>query len=164
MEAKLFKREDDFYSLKVDGIVMATSNGMLVDHKLSLKNCEVISNGYDLDELAEEWIDVNSHKWSNNNNEVGDNYGSFKSGFQKALEILGDNKFTYNQMVSAITESSISHRLPSLIIQDLQQTEWDVIVETTCDGLVTGLCIPEVCDCNIIPKLDEKGQLILKIK
>jgi len=42
MKIKLIKRDDDFYSLKVDGIVMATSNGMLVDYRLSLKNCDEI--------------------------------------------------------------------------------------------------------------------------
>ena len=42
MKAKLIKREDNFYSLKVDGIVMATSNGMLVDYKLSKQNCDEI--------------------------------------------------------------------------------------------------------------------------
>ena len=140
MEAKLFKREDDFYSLKVDGIVMGTSNGMLVDHKLSLKNCEVISNGYDLDELAEEWIDVNSHKWSNNNNEFGDNYGSFKSGFQKALEILGDKKFSEENIEEAFAFGQLNqlHDLKyfsgsKAYIQSLQQTEFDVEIEMIQD-------------------------------
>jgi hypothetical protein len=216
MEAKLFKREDDFYSLKVDGIVMATSNGMLVDHKLSLKNCEVISNGYDLDELAEEWIDVNSHKWSNNNNEVGDNYGSFKSGFQKALEILGDKKFSEEDMINyawyvvktmgeyASHESANSSLAMLKVWQSLQQTEFDVEIEMiqdysnrsckTCNLFNTNnggkrsceLKLQSKCasfkndetlgdfwvsnyddesDSTIMKlKLDEKGQLILKIK
>ena len=52
MRAKLIKRDDDFYSLKVDGIVMATSNGMLVDYRLSLKNCQSVELGVDLDTLV----------------------------------------------------------------------------------------------------------------
>jgi hypothetical protein len=52
MRAKLIKREDNFYSLKVDGIVMATSNGMLVDYRLSLKNCQAIECCVGLDTLV----------------------------------------------------------------------------------------------------------------
>jgi hypothetical protein len=52
MKAILYKRDDDFYSLKVDGIVMATSNGMLVDYRLSLKNCQAIECCVDLDTLV----------------------------------------------------------------------------------------------------------------
>lgn len=44
---------------------------------------------YNLDELADEWVfETNGHKWSNNDNTAGDNYGSFKSGFQKAVEMF----------------------------------------------------------------------------
>ena len=42
----------------------------------------------DVEKLSEEWIDKNSHKWSNNTNEVGDNYGSFVAGYNKAKETL----------------------------------------------------------------------------
>ena len=52
MRAKLIKRDVNFYSLKVDGIVMATSNGMLVDYRLSLKNCQSVELGVDLDTLV----------------------------------------------------------------------------------------------------------------
>lgn len=48
---------------------------------------------YDLDELAQDWVfNENGHKWSNNDNTAGDNFGSFKAGFQKAIELLTDNK------------------------------------------------------------------------
>jgi hypothetical protein len=165
MEAKLFKREDDFYSLKVDGIVMATSNGMLVDHKLSLKNCEVIERGYDLDELVKQENGISQSECSTIDEQYKF-YEGYLFGFQKALSILGDKKFSEDDVNLAFVlgKNKDESRIGKLINSRLQQTEWDVIVETTCDGLVTGLCIPEVCDCNIIPKLDEKGQLILKIK
>ena len=38
-----------------------------------------------VDKLAQQWVEAHSHKWSNNNNEVGDNYGSFVEGY-KAVE------------------------------------------------------------------------------
>jgi hypothetical protein len=46
---------------------------------------------YNLDELAHEWVfETNGYKWSNNDDTAGDNYGSFKAGFQKALELRGE--------------------------------------------------------------------------
>lgn len=35
----------------------------------------------ELDEAAQKWVfETNGHKWSNNDNTAGDNYGSFKEG------------------------------------------------------------------------------------
>lgn len=53
----------------------------------------------DIDELASNWIDENSHKWSNNNDEVGDNYGSFKEGYNKAKATY---KYTEEDILGAI--------------------------------------------------------------
>ena len=83
MEGKLIKVETG-YVLMVNNIMYATDND-----KLSLKNCEVVANGYDLDELAvlstkEETTIVGNQKMAQ----------GFIKGFQKALEILGDKKFS----------------------------------------------------------------------
>ena len=37
---------------------------------------------------AIDWVDKNGDKWSNNTNEVGDNYGSFIAGAQWMKEQL----------------------------------------------------------------------------
>jgi hypothetical protein len=210
MEAKLFKREDDFYSLKVDGIVMATSNGMLVDHKLSLKNCESIACGYDLYEIIKDEVKALI---------IGDPLTYSRGiwvGFQKALEILGDKKFSEEDMINyawyvvktmgeyASHESANSSLAMLKVWQSLQQTEFDVEIEMiqdysnrsckTCNLFNTNnggkrsceLKLQSKCasfkndetlgdfwvsnyddesDSTIMkPKLDEKGQLILKIK
>jgi len=42
----------------------------------------------ELHKLASEWIDQNSHKWSNNTDEVGDAWASFVAGYNKAKETL----------------------------------------------------------------------------
>ena len=35
----------------------------------------------ELDEAAQKWVfETNGHKWSNNDNTAGDNYGSFEEG------------------------------------------------------------------------------------
>ena len=52
-------------------------------------------NKNDIHAFAQDWIDKNSHKWSNNTNEVGDNYGSFVAGYNKANETL----YTEEQMM-----------------------------------------------------------------
>lgn len=84
MEGKLIKVENG-YVLMVDNIMYATDND-----KLSLKNCQAIANGYDLDELYEKV--VNSDFSDKYEDDV--HYYSFIEGFQKALEILGDEKFS----------------------------------------------------------------------
>ena len=173
MEEKLIKTVDG-YELFTQGFLKASTNHGLIDslnieegsirYKLSLKNCQAIANGYDLDELAEEWIDANSHKWSNNNNEVGDNYGSFKSGFQKALEILGYKKFSEDDIRDAYfhgekdsyTKGGQTKEMENEFIQSLQQTEWDVEIKMEYyDPL------PPTRQTVLRPKLDSDGCLIL---
>lgn len=45
------------------------------------------------DELAEKYVfETNGHRWSNNNNECGDNFGSFKAGFNACrAELRAEN-------------------------------------------------------------------------
>jgi hypothetical protein len=46
-----------------------------------------------LEEAAERWVfATNGHKWSNNNDECGDNYGSFIAGFKEAEKRLYSEK------------------------------------------------------------------------
>jgi hypothetical protein len=41
------------------------------------------------EEAADKWVfETNGHKWSNNNNEAGDNFGSFIAGFKEAEKTL----------------------------------------------------------------------------
>jgi hypothetical protein len=40
-----------------------------------------------IEESAERWVfDINGHKWSNNNDTAGDNYGSFIAGYKLAQD------------------------------------------------------------------------------
>ena len=42
-----------------------------------------------IDEAAEKWVfETNGHKWSNNDDTAGDNYGSFKEGTEHLKEII----------------------------------------------------------------------------
>jgi len=159
MRGKLFKREDDFYSLKVDEIVMSTSNGMLVDHKLSLKNCQAIELGYDLDELAKKF----RNETIMNSSFISDET-SFKEGAKSIIEILGYKKFTEDDVNLAFVlgKNKDESRIGKLINSRLQQTEWDVeiVEEQVYDGL-DEMAQPQYAK---QPKLDADGCLILKRK
>jgi hypothetical protein len=161
MEGKLIKRDNDFYSLKVDGFVMATSNGMIVDYNLSLKNIQAIERGYDLDELAKQeciYPIYNDLKVSNCpiNKKLVER--GFKIGFQKLLDILGDKKFSEEDMIKCFNASIDEGWVRAdFYIQSLQQTEWDVEIVM---GDPIGIGDKYTPDTK--PKLDENGCLILK--
>ena len=149
-------------------VPIMNDNGVdLREYILSLKNCQVIEHGYDLDELAKsEAIKISE-------TEVIDEKLKriYKRGFQKALEILGDKKFSEEDMRKAYTtgwnscnnftgydENQEFIELPDCI-QSLQQTEWDVEIEMETPGATYGHS-----GWHKEPKLDAEGCLILKRK
>ena len=83
----------------------------------------------------------------------------FIKGFQKALEILGDKKFSEEDMKNAIYIAWDDDNLATTdIIQLLQQTEWDVEIEQELiQSSIEGEAIWKI-------KLDTDGCLILKKK
>jgi len=128
MKAKLIKDNDGYWlDISDDGI---TKRPLTDFGQLSIKNCEAIANGYDLDKLADEYykrLELVPHKGN-----------AYISGFQKALEILGDKKFSINEVVELCkilmsnpfeTSGKTYQELTDNYIQSLQQTEWDVEVE-----------------------------------
>jgi hypothetical protein len=189
MEAKLIKKSENYYELyevrtNLTLLVGSTDSERKIDvygkdaHKLlSIKNCEAIANGYDLDKLKCDYIQEKTSDWvqqaiDENAYELEQDAKSFIKGFQKALEILGDKKFSSGQLLNAmdlvwqwmngedygcktLTEVQDKH------IQSLQQTEWDCIVEmdTDCTGEFKYLLLDKGK-----PKLDADGCLILKRK
>lgn len=135
------------------------------ENKLSLKNCESIANGYDLDELA------NRYTNPMNKSELVEQSISrhFINGAKTILEILSDKKFTESDIKKAYHIGKISkdkHQIgmstqPSdILVQSLQQTEWEVLIEMEVINHGAGE------DGKLIetvePKLDAEGCLILK--
>jgi hypothetical protein len=148
---ELVKREDHWALYNEDGHkIAATIDGC--NSKLSIKNCETIENGYDLDELADEYykrLELVPHKGN-----------AYISGFQKALEILGDNKFSELDMRIAYDAGCNNIDADDNIdfqdtINSLQQTEWDVEIDVLMTEREGGVVIET-------PKLDADGCLILK--
>lgn len=130
MKAKLIKERFDFYGLKVDDKIIATNdveiNKMFnYPYTLSLKNCEAIENGYDLDELALEAfeLDLNCQGDCNNYYERL----AYKLGMIKMIKLLGDKKFSEEQMRMAYGRQ-FDCSFPDFL-QSLQQNEWEVEVE-----------------------------------
>ena len=165
MKGKLIKKENHYYFWSSDwnpekneGFV-ANSEGT-IERKLSIKNCEAIENGYDLDELASQRYIIkntgdmfmpNPHEVSNIFRQEG-----FKAGFQKALEILGDKKFSEEDIKKMMKSASYGWLESDFDkhLATLQQTEWDVEIITEDTGLGARISRKR--------KLDSNGCLILK--
>ena len=180
MEAKLIK-ENNGYTLYVDGKIIGNTEGhplKSITNKLSLKNCQAIERGYDLDEFANEYSEGKSSAEVFKRAHESD----FKSGFQKALELIGDKKYTEEDVKNAIEYGiqSVLQAIPGVTStqgildsykQSLQKTEWDVTVEMEyvgeCNGNNDEGCFQDSpghnCGCfERRPKLDADGCIILK--
>jgi hypothetical protein len=172
MEVKLYKVLEHYHLYGGDKAIATTivGNPMLLPN-LSLKNCQEIERGYDLDELVldyekenEEHIQVDERQRQ-----------SFKAGFQKSLEVNDDKRFTLEDMMNCWNKALKFQDHKETLgehIQSLQRTEWDVEVEMICPhpmdtyrcGLQYG-CDGDGCNHpNQVPYLDRDGCLILKRK
>src|SRR5512137_549505 len=97
MKYNLVKREDrwDLYDSKGHKFASSVQGSV---NMLSLENCQAIECGYDLDKLAEEFAKNHSiYPTAQDDTEYG-----FKHGFQKALELMRDKKFTEEDVKSLI--------------------------------------------------------------
>lgn len=166
MKVKLVKTVTDNYIL-VDptkefygeGYVLGTT--VVSDApRLSLKNCEAIQRGYDLDELfnkVDESIDYHEFDFT-----------SFRLGFQKVLELMGDKEFSELDMENCwksarqggLDGTDVYEDTFEKYIKSIQQTDWDVEIETFQYGIGNDADGRPVIE--IRPKLDADGCLILK--
>lgn len=129
--------------------------------KLSIKNCDAIARGYDLDELAIDLDRIHPAKIS-----TEDLIEIFKIGFNKALELLGDKKFNkYDMYDFAEYTWKYSERTHPEYNEDYfkQHTEWDVKIkmEPYYDGEFIDDGKTHPIDIKWKPELDESGCLIL---
>lgn len=155
--------------LTIEGDSHHVIHGIQPFYKLSVKNCEAIKLGYDLDELAElslRRIDGEP---------VNDFFQQiFKLGFRKALEILGDKKFRESDIKAAIRRGYVERQVHEGVevyfetyeefIQSLQQNEWEVEIEMEPyhDGNFVEGGKTHSFEPKWRPKLDVNGCLILK--
>ena len=168
MEVKLIKLDKDKYTLIYKEGDICLEHNPTLDGKLSLKNCEAIENGYDLDELAREACNITDPLRLDSQKYKQDPYFriGFIKGFQKALEILGDKKFS-EEDVKNVYLNSFKHEWFGDCIKSLQQTEFDVEIVIECVMGCQNLILNgenSVCCGDKKPKLDADGCLILKRK
>jgi hypothetical protein len=166
MKTKLLKTEKGHYVL-IDDTKGTYDNGFLIGssrrdtdaNKLSIKNCESIERGYDLDELAM------GYDLYEKINFVGQ-MRAYKVGLQKSIELNKNKLFTLEDMMNCWNKAlKFQDHKETLgeYITSLQQTEWDVeIVEECLDPTCDGVNRKGECITTGKPKLDSDGCLMLK--
>ena len=101
MDAKLIKKNNIFYLYVDESWSIASTDAKdNRDKKLSLKNCQAIERGYDLENMADFY---GAKAKGSLDFKLGANKG-FEDGFQKALELLGDKKFSEEDMEDSFCE------------------------------------------------------------
>ena len=178
MNAKLYKTEKENYVLVDptkgtydDGYTLGTSRESQYN-KLSMKNCQTIENGYDLDELTNRAFDNMGYHSTVTPHEEKQFKLGYRVAFREALEVNSDKRFTLKEMVECwnrALEFQTHKETLGEYIKSLRQTEWEVSVVMKNNR--TGKIINSdfdlewdedgLCD-RPIPKLDADGCLILK--
>lgn len=164
MKAKLIKLTlHDGYRLDDENGLLIASTLESSKNKLSLKNCQAIQCGYDLDDLASQKYPIentgtmfmpNRHEVSNVFRQEG-----FKAGFQKALDLMADKKFTDEDIYEAFHSGERGDRFElGELLDSHQQTQWDVIVKM--EDVMTFANMPKEGE-NRVYELDADGCLIL---
>jgi hypothetical protein len=154
------------------------------EHKLSLKNCESIAIGLDIELFSAHYGASKVKSGKSVDYGLGASEG-FEEGFQKAVEILGDKKFSEEDMESCWDASFDYYRNDGKdsgicferFLKSLQQTEWEVEIEMDMTWVgqcncpchsneVTIMHIMACCHPKMVesPILDSDGCLILKRK
>ena len=168
MEGKLIKNHYGFEYFLMDekGETIATSES----GKLSIKNCEAVVNGYDLDELTNRAFDYMGYHSTVTPHEEKQFKLGYRIAFREALEILGDKKFSEfldKEKELGISDIKTIERIQwyyNTYFDKSQQTEWDVEIEMEKE---VGTKLHDdgreffMID-GTKPKLDENGCLILR--
>ena len=174
MKAKLIKREKGYILIDINksnedrwSVIGSYPSNKDVE-KLSLKNCKLIEDGYDLEDLAEK-------KWSelskNLNLSIQDKAlwcGGFQNG---VIEILKDKKFNEENLRQAYMDGANNidcYGNPTIkqdedfknTINSLQKNEWEVKIEMELNINVNEECTESHTEMKY--KLDENGRLILR--
>lgn len=148
MEGKLVKTGNDYILYSKDKTVLGITSGTMEGRMLSLKNCQAIENGYDLEDLTDEYAE----EWKFDE----------RIGFRDGVKKYTDDDIVDAYMAGHIRGMSVNmgeyniHPICSEYLNSLQQTEWDV--EIVMDRIPADRA-PNGWD--EFPKLDDDGCLIL---
>ena len=166
MKAKLIKTQEGYILEDTNKNPIGQTFGKFQGKKLSIKNCEAIANGYDLDEEVSNIVktivpdDRGTDIWYGTSMAVG------KLCFQKALELNNTKHYTLEDMMNCWNKALTFQNHKELFgyhIQSLRQNKWDVeIVEECLDKNCDGINKKGECITTGKPKHDADGCLILK--
>lgn len=166
MKAKLIKTQEGYILEDTNKNPIGQTFGKFQGKKLSIKNCEAIANGYDLDEEVSNIVktivpdDRGTDIWYGTSMAVG------KLCFQKALELNNTKHYTLEDMMNCWNKALTFQNHKELFgyhIQSLRQNKWDVeIVEECLDKNCDGINRKGECITTGKPKHDTDGCLILK--
>ena len=142
--------------------------------KLSIKNCDAIARGYDLDKFVLEefpydfdcplFETLGITERVQKSILIGMLQGTLSKGFNKALELLGDKKYTDGQLKYAHLMGMRKEMSFNQLHDSLQQIEWNVKIkmEPYHDGKFIDDGKTHPVDIKWRPELDEDGCIILR--
>ena len=149
MKGRLIKTDVNYILEDDKGVVIASTSLKRVEGlSLSLKNCQAIELGYDLDEIKRKVFD--GFDGQPNSFTIV----AVEQTIQIMFELMGDKKFSEEQLREAFFHVQNEPTFDEFI-QSLQQTEWDVEIVMEKVDLSFG-CY------KIQQKFDSDGCLILK--
>jgi hypothetical protein len=140
----LIKRGEEDYKLFVNDTPLGQSKESPYK-KLSLKNCQAIENGYDLDELARNYVDEQPNDFLYTTDEYWNAQVDFQKGFQKAIELMEEKLHKQN-------EWEVEIEMEEVRIDKVRSLQFSA--QRAMNAIEAGM-FPK-------PKLDADGCLILK--
>ena len=168
MEGKLIKTGDQFLLRNKEDEVIAITSGTMEGRMLSLKNCQAIENGYDLDEIKRKLF------YGFDGQPSSFTTAAVEQTIRIMIEILGDKKFSENKLLvdfvyflndRHFNKYMVDTDEVDLYLESLQQTEWDVEIEMEQYVKYVPKSLATVYPTGgVRPKLDSNGCLILRRK
>lgn len=161
MKGKLIKKGEELYSVLYVTDNSTIEHNEMFDGKISLKNCQAIERGYDLDEIK--------RKLFNGFDGQHDSFtiAAVERTVEIMLEIIGHKKFSEEDMYVAFSmgRDHMVTRMNKYIDRIHGCTEWDVEIQT--EPYVNNNFInddkADIIDVQYKPKLDAYGCLIMQL-
>jgi len=161
---KTFLRKiNGIYTLMKDGKMIASDDiDFQKDYelqKLSIENCNIIFGIFDVEKLAEDFAKNHSiYPSAKDDTEYG-----FKNGFNKALELNKDKKFSLEQVIEAMSLYKRNEFAMSKVLVMVLEEPQDIAVEIEMAEVESykdkmGNLRTE----KTFPRVDKNGCLILK--
>lgn len=190
MKRKLIKKDSQYYCFDKNTVIVGTTDKSLLEHKplatqkLSIKNCEAIANGYDLDDsvdyfkkgktyIQQDGVIILAGEYGNDGIVIKDplksrgvghysntwNPKAFCEYNLEALEILGDKKFSQYDVLDVVNH--VLHKMVLIEGFDKQYLFPESVyheVTTKCQSIQQNEWDVEI-ETEIVPDLDSRNKI-----